>query len=75
MIQFFINRTGKSLPAARRAELEEAKRLLQNAPASGGDPHPGPQPDCSGRPTDTNDVRDFPLSRTGATGAPFAPSP
>jgi hypothetical protein len=29
MIQFFINRAGKNLPAARKAELEEAKRLLQ----------------------------------------------
>ena len=29
MIQFFINRAGKSLPAARRRELEKAKRLLQ----------------------------------------------
>jgi hypothetical protein len=29
MIQFFINRAGKTLPAARKKELEEAKRLLQ----------------------------------------------
>ena len=29
MIQFFINRAGKNLPAARREELVEAKRLLQ----------------------------------------------
>jgi hypothetical protein len=29
MIQFFINRAGKNLPTARREELEEAKRLLQ----------------------------------------------
>jgi hypothetical protein len=29
MIQFFINRAGKSLPAARKKELEKAKRLLQ----------------------------------------------
>jgi hypothetical protein len=29
MIQFFINRAGKNLPAGRREELEEAKRLLQ----------------------------------------------
>jgi tRNA(adenine34) deaminase len=29
MIQFFINRAGKDLPAARRRELEKAKRLLQ----------------------------------------------
>ncbi len=29
MIQFFINRAGKNLPAARRRELEKAKRILQ----------------------------------------------
>ena len=29
MIQFFINRAGKSLPTKRRKELEEAKHLLQ----------------------------------------------
>jgi tRNA(adenine34) deaminase len=29
MIQFFINRAGKHLPADRKRELEEAKRLLQ----------------------------------------------
>jgi len=29
MIQFFINRAGKSLPAERKKELEEAKRILQ----------------------------------------------
>lgn len=29
MIQFFINRAGKSLPAARKRELEKAKRILQ----------------------------------------------
>ncbi len=29
MIQFFINRAGKHLPEARKGELEEAKRLLQ----------------------------------------------
>jgi len=29
MIQFFINRAGKTLPAARKQELEKAKRLLQ----------------------------------------------
>ena len=29
MVQFFINRAGKGLPAERRRELEEAKRLLQ----------------------------------------------
>jgi hypothetical protein len=29
MIQFFINRAGKSLSPTRRRELERAKRLLQ----------------------------------------------
>ena len=29
MIQFFINRAGEDLPAARRRELEKAKHLLQ----------------------------------------------
>jgi len=29
MIQFFINRAGKSLPASQKRELEEAKRILQ----------------------------------------------
>ena len=29
MVQFFINRAGKSLPARQRRELERAKRLLQ----------------------------------------------
>lgn len=29
MVQFFINRAGKSLPAGRRRELEKAKRILQ----------------------------------------------
>ena len=29
MMQFFINRAGKNLPAARKRELEKAKRLLQ----------------------------------------------
>jgi tRNA(adenine34) deaminase len=29
MIQFFINRAGKNLPASRRRELEKAKRILQ----------------------------------------------
>jgi hypothetical protein len=29
MIQFFINRAGKNLPAQRRRELERAKRILQ----------------------------------------------
>jgi hypothetical protein len=30
MIQYFINRGGKNLPATRRRELEKAKRILQN---------------------------------------------
>jgi len=29
MIQYFINRAGKGLPATRRRELERAKRILQ----------------------------------------------
>jgi tRNA(adenine34) deaminase len=29
MVQFFINRAGKSLPAARKRELEKAKVLLK----------------------------------------------
>lgn len=29
MIQFFINRAGKSLSATRKRELEKAKRILQ----------------------------------------------
>jgi hypothetical protein len=29
MIQYFINRAGKKLPARRRRELERAKRILQ----------------------------------------------
>jgi hypothetical protein len=29
MVQFFINRAGKSLPASRKDELEKAKHLLQ----------------------------------------------
>jgi tRNA(adenine34) deaminase len=29
MIQYFINRAGRNLPASRRRELERAKRLLQ----------------------------------------------
>lgn len=29
MVQFFINRAGKNLPAQQRTELEEAKRILQ----------------------------------------------
>jgi tRNA(adenine34) deaminase len=30
MIQFFINRAGKTLSPARRRELEKAKRILQS---------------------------------------------
>jgi len=29
MIQFFINRAGRDLPASRRRELERAKSILQ----------------------------------------------
>lgn len=29
MVQFFINRAGRTLPAKQRRELEKAKRLLQ----------------------------------------------
>lgn len=29
MVQFFINRAGRTLPAGRRRELQKAKRLLQ----------------------------------------------
>ncbi len=29
MIQYFINRAGENLPAARKKELEKAKKLLQ----------------------------------------------
>ena len=29
MIQYFINRAGKGLPAERKAELEKAKQILQ----------------------------------------------
>jgi tRNA(adenine34) deaminase len=29
MVQYFINRAGKNLPADRRAELEKAKQILQ----------------------------------------------
>ena len=29
MVQYFINRSGKDLSAARKRQLEEAKRLLQ----------------------------------------------
>src|SRR2546421_12186394 len=36
MIQFFINRAGKSLPPERKKELEEAKRLLRERARSRG---------------------------------------
>ncbi len=29
MVQFFINRAGKSLPASQKRELEKAKKILQ----------------------------------------------
>ena len=29
MVQYFINRSGKNLPEARRKELEKAKKILQ----------------------------------------------
>jgi hypothetical protein len=35
MIQFFINRAGSGLSAARRRELEKAKRLLRERAAPG----------------------------------------
>ena len=30
MVQFYINRAGKNLPASRKRELEMAKRILQD---------------------------------------------
>lgn len=30
MIQFFINRAGKKLPASRKRELERAKKILES---------------------------------------------
>jgi tRNA(adenine34) deaminase len=33
MIQYFINRGGKNLSATRRAQLEQAKRILQRRAA------------------------------------------
>jgi tRNA(adenine34) deaminase len=30
MIQYFINRTGKDLPASRKRELERAKKILKS---------------------------------------------
>ncbi len=37
MVQYFINRGGKSLSAKRRRELEKAKRLLQERREKQGD--------------------------------------
>lgn len=34
MVQFFINRAGKTLSKSRRSELERAKRLLQEKAAN-----------------------------------------
>ena len=34
MIQYFMNRAGKNLSAARRRELERAKRILQRRAAA-----------------------------------------
>src|SRR3954463_6792811 len=34
MVQFYINRAGKNLPAARVRELERAKRILQKRNAA-----------------------------------------
>jgi Protein of unknown function (DUF3175) len=34
MIQFFINRAGKNLSAARKRELEKAKKILQEKKAA-----------------------------------------
>ncbi|MGH7338748.1 MAG: DUF3175 domain-containing protein, partial [Myxococcota bacterium] len=35
MVQLFINRAGRGLSAARKRELERAKRLLQERRAAG----------------------------------------
>ncbi len=35
MIQFFINRAGKNLPAERKQELEKAKKILQEKARKG----------------------------------------
>jgi tRNA(adenine34) deaminase len=37
MVQFYINRAGKNLPASRKRELEKAKRLLQEKAAKAKD--------------------------------------
>jgi tRNA(adenine34) deaminase len=36
MVQLFINRAGRNLSAARRRELEKAKRILQRRRAQSG---------------------------------------
>src|SRR5262245_21703498 len=36
MVQFFINRAGRSLSPTRRRELEKAKRLLGKVPETAG---------------------------------------
>lgn len=33
MVQFFINRAGKNLPARQKRELEKAKKILQQKKA------------------------------------------
>ncbi len=40
MVQFFINRAGKNLPATRREELEKAKRIMQDEMRSRKKPPP-----------------------------------
>ncbi len=39
MLQYFINRAGKGMPAERRRELEKAKHLLQEKAAHERTPH------------------------------------
>jgi tRNA(adenine34) deaminase len=46
MIQFFINRAGRSLSAARRRELEKAKRLLQERNRTLSGPRTTPARPC-----------------------------
>jgi hypothetical protein len=38
MIQYFINRAGRKLPAGRRRALERAKQILQKKKAAGMSP-------------------------------------
>ena len=40
MIQYFINRSGKSLSRTRKRELEKAKAILQKKARRGGERHP-----------------------------------